>query len=116
MNKIKDIIISQKAENYLNKIIENKKAIGILLEIVNSGCSGKSYNMDFIFKKNSSKEYLVLNYEKIKVMIKKIDCIYFYGLKIDLKNEKFGNKIIFINENIHGQCGCGESFNIIKKN
>ena len=110
-----NINITKEANNYLKKVLNNKKALGISITVISSGCSGKSYNLDLFYKQNEIKGYLSLSINDIKFVIEKKDILYFNGLKIDFIKEQFSEKIVFINEKAYGQCGCGESFNLIKQ-
>ena len=109
------ISITDEAKKHFDKVISEKKAIGIKLNIINTGCSGKSYSLGFIEDSYNKKEYISFTKSNIVFQIEKRNVSYFRNMKIDLKKIDFNEKIVFINPNISEKCGCGESFKSINK-
>ena len=110
------IEITDNAAKYFKKIILEKKVSGIQIKIVNNGCSGKSYFLDFINNKEIKEDNELFSFKGIDILMKKKDLIYLKNIKIDLLKNDFGEKITFSNPNILEKCGCGESFKDIRKN
>jgi hypothetical protein len=48
--------ITKNAKNYLKDVILENKALGIALKIKNTGCSGKSYFLEYIYDENEIKD------------------------------------------------------------
>lgn len=104
------IYVTEKAKKYLSDILKEKKAIGIEVLVKNTGCSGKSYYLNYVYSIEYSNIHDVYSSNGLKIKVKKDDINYFKNISIDLLTEKFSSKIIFKNPDAHGVCGCGESF------
>jgi len=102
--------ITKKAEKYLSSMITRKKALGIEITVKNTGCSGKSYLLQYLFEKKCNINEYVQNHNDIIVKVSKKDIDYLENIKIDISESEFNTKIIFSNPNAFEKCGCGESF------
>ncbi len=90
-----------------NKLIEKPEAIGLRLSLSKGGCSGSKYNIDF------AKECLegdnIIEKEGIKIIIHQHEMKFFNHTIIDCVKDDFGEYLKFLNPNVKGECGCGES-------
>lgn len=110
-----NIAITEAACEYIKKMIHQKKGIGFRLSIKKTGCSGYSYLPSIIEKANAS-DITFDTANGVKVYLDTVWLELMQGLKIDyIEEEKSGLKqkrLVFVNPNEAGRCGCGESFTI----
>ncbi|MDD2876426.1 MAG: iron-sulfur cluster assembly accessory protein [Acidiphilium sp.] len=89
-----------------------KGEVGRLLRIgVNTkGCSGMSYQMDWVDHKEPSDEEITD--KGVTVLIDRRATLFLIGTVMDYKTDKFTSGFTFENPNEKGRCGCGESFHV----
>ena len=107
------IDISLAAAQHFQKKLQSSGKTGLALKVKRSGCSGFSYDLAFIDSVPDLDAYvLVDNALDIPFYLEKQSVAYLKGLKIDFKTEGVQQRLIYINPNESGQCGCGESFSV----
>ncbi len=107
------IEISLKALAHLQKQLRNTAQYGFVLKVKRSGCSGFKYDLDFLATKPDAKTHTVVeNAASLPFYVENSSCAYLKGVKIDFKTEGLQQRLIYINPNETGQCGCGESFSV----
>ncbi|HQT83232.1 MAG: Fe-S cluster assembly protein HesB [Acidiphilium sp. 37-64-53] len=74
------------------------------------GCSGMSYQMDWVGKKSSTDESVTD--KDVTILIDRKATLFLIGTVMDYKEDKFTSGFTFENPNEKGRCGCGESFHI----
>ncbi len=99
VEKVKEIMASQ-PEQYE----------GLRVEVVGGGCSGFQYQM--YFDKQSEKEDMIFTFDGLKVFVDPRSHTYMEGTEIDYVEGIHGSGFKFMNPNVKGTCGCGESFNV----
>ena len=105
------------------KIIEistKKNTSGFIFSAKSGGCNGFNYNLQLlnkdIYKEIVNKEPIILEKEKIKLVIDPLTEIFLLGTKIDYISEDydkgiFESKFIFEpDKKLASSCGCGISF------
>lgn len=111
---MKNKIIVNITDNALKKaktLLENKNEfIGLRVKVLEGGCSGKTYNIDYTKEVKEHDEIIEKN--GIKFVIDPSAILFLIGSTIDWKEDKFKNGFTFENPNEVARCGCGESFNI----
>ncbi len=96
----------------LGKIPEG--AEGLRLSIGATGCSGSSYKMEYADKGTENDDLIESN--GAAIYIPKIYSWMLIGTTIDYITDELGNaRFDFTNPNETGRCGCGESFQVEKK-
>lgn len=85
---------------------------GKLLRIsVNTrGCSGMSYQMDWVDAPAATDEKVVSH--GLTVLVDSKATLFLIGTVMDYKEDKLTRGFTFENPNEKGRCGCGESFHI----
>ena len=107
------IEISLAAAQHFQKKLKSSGKIGLALKVKRSGCSGFSYDLAFVDSVPDSDAYVLVNNGlDIPFYLEKQSVAYLKGLKIDFKTEGLQQRLIYINPNESGQCGCGESFSV----
>ena len=86
------------------------KGLGLRIGVRKSGCSGYAYVLDYadeikpgeeIFEQHGAK--VVINPEHLPVLA---------GLTLDFQKQGLNEAFKFLNPNVKGECGCGESFTV----
>ena len=106
------ITVTSNAVNHIKKLLSSRenKPLGIKLGIETKGCSGLSYNMEFVDSPDKNDE--VLNIEDIKIYIDPKATLFLLGTTMDYEEGELESGFKFINPNEKGRCGCGESFHV----
>ncbi len=106
------ITVTSNAVNHIKKLLSSrdKKPIGIKLGIETKGCSGLSYNMEFVDQPTEGDELLKIN--DINIYIDPKATLFLLGTVMDYEEGVLESGFKFINPNEKGRCGCGESFHV----
>ncbi len=85
---------------------------GKLLRIsVNTrGCSGMSYQMDWVDEASPQDEQV--SSHGLKVLVDRKATLFLIGTVMDYTEDKLTRGFTFENPNEKGRCGCGESFHV----
>ncbi len=85
---------------------------GKLLRIsVNTrGCSGMSYQMDWVDAPAATDEQVASH--GVKILVDRKATLFLIGTVMDYREDKLTRGFTFENPNEKGRCGCGESFHI----
>jgi iron-sulfur cluster assembly protein len=85
---------------------------GKLLRIsVNTrGCSGMSYEMDWVDEASPQDEQVLSH--GLKVLVDRKATLFLIGTMMDYREDKLTRGFTFENPNEKGRCGCGESFHV----
>lgn len=104
--------VTDAAIEYIKTLLEKNNAKAFRLSIKKTGCSGYAYQPELVNDISSTDEHF-----DVKDMVILVDVLWLHLLKdieIDYVEEnKSGLKqkrLVFINPNESGRCGCGESF------
>ena len=106
------ITVTTNAVNHIKKLLSSRdsKTLGIKLSIETKGCSGLSYNMEFVDSPDKKDE--VLDVDNIKIYIDPKATLFLLGTTMDYEEGVLESGFKFINPNEKGRCGCGESFHV----
>ena len=109
------IKVTSAARVHIEKIIErNSNALGFRLGVKETGCSGLMYIPEVALELKS--DDLLFEVDGLKVYIPEASVAYLNGTEIDLATKTLGQQqLVFNNPNADSLCGCGESFNLKKK-
>ena len=103
--------ITQKAVEKAKDLIKNQPNIlGLRIKILDGGCSGKTYNVEYAKDIKENEEVIKKN--GVIFIIDPGASLFLIGCTIDWKQEKFKNGFTFENPNEIARCGCGESFSL----
>lgn len=107
----KGVNLSEAALAHIQSQLDKReKGVGIRFSVGKTGCSGLSYQVDFVDEINP--EDKAFEVSGLKVFIDKKSYPYLKGLHIDFKQQGLNHKFVFKNPNQTGECGCGESFTV----
>jgi len=106
------ITITQSALKQIRKLISvrSTKPLGIRLGIDTKGCSGLSYNLQYVDQITEGDELLKI--EDVNVYVDPKATLFLIGTKMDYEEGELESGFKFVNPNEKGRCGCGESFHV----
>jgi iron-sulfur cluster assembly protein len=83
---------------------------GLRISLKTKGCSGLSWNLDFIDEIEPRDE--LVEFEGLKVYLDPKAILFIIGSSIAYVKTDLEEGFVFENPNEKGKCGCGESFTI----
>ena len=86
-------------------------AVGLRLRIKSTGCSGKSYAMEYAMDENAAADDRIEQGGAV-LFIPKTDSWMLFGMEIGYEETSMHSGFTFTNPNETGRCGCGESFSV----
>ena len=86
--------------------------VGVKINIVERGCNGLSYKMEYIKEEGIQKLDEVIQSNHIKVVVDQRAVMFLVGTQMDYQEDELKAEFVFNNPNAKGTCGCGESFHI----
>ncbi|KAH3674928.1 hypothetical protein WICMUC_002948 [Wickerhamomyces mucosus] len=102
------IRLSPNATAHLKALLDQPEPKLIRIGVKNRGCSGLTYNLEYINEPNKFDE--VVEQDGVKVIIDSKALFSIVGSEMDWLDDKLSSRFIFRNPNSKGTCGCGESF------
>ncbi len=103
------VTVSDSAIVHFAQTLKSKpEALGIRLGVKASGCAAFAYVIDFV--KTLEADDTVFKAGEITLAIDSESLSYLKGMHIDCVQEGLNAHLKFINPNVTGECGCGESF------
>ena len=84
--------------------------VGLRLGIKKTGCSGFAYVVNYADQVGS--EDVVFEDLGVKVIVDPESLRYIDGTVVDFVKQGLNEAFRFLNPNIKGECGCGESFTV----
>ena len=80
------------------------------VSIGTKGCSGLSYDMDWVEQAGQGDE--VVNDNGVTVLVDRKATLFLIGTQMDYEVVELTSGFVFRNPNEKGRCGCGESFHV----
>ena len=107
MNKIE---ITTNAQEHIASVLQKDSAKYFRITVLGGGCAGFQYKFDF---ENSKKnDDILIENEKINVVIDETSMELIQNSKIDYIHELIGSSFKITNPQASSSCGCGTSFSI----
>ena len=106
------INITPNAVEHIRKLLSkrDKKPLGVRLAVRTKGCSGLSYNLEYVDVQNSEDEKIT--FDDVNIYIDKKSTLFLLGTQMDYVEGELESGFRFVNPNEKGRCGCGESFHV----
>ncbi len=82
----------------------------IRVGVKSGGCSGLSYELNFVNEEKENDQ--IFEHNDIKIIVDKKSFLYLVGTTLDYSGGLNGTGFVFINPNANRTCGCGESFSL----
>ncbi len=105
-----NIEITENAQMHISNVLKKDNSKYFRITVLGGGCAGFQYKFDF--DNNKKEEDILLNTEKISVLIDNTSFKFIQGSKIDYVNELIGSSFKITNPQASSSCGCGTSFSI----
>jgi len=87
-----------------------KPVLGVRIGVKNTGCSGKSYVVEFAETRGKFED--VVEVDGARVFVDPKAVMFLLGAEMDYREGKMESGFSFTNPNEKGRCGCGESFSV----
>jgi iron-sulfur cluster assembly accessory protein len=102
------ISLSPSAMEHLRALLDQPNPKLIRIGVRNRGCSGLTYNLEYVDKPGKFDE--LIEQDDVKVLIDSKALFSIVGSEMDWLDDKLSSRFVFKNPNSKGTCGCGESF------
>ncbi|SCU82979.1 LAMI_0C01574g1_1 [Lachancea mirantina] len=102
------ISLSPNAILHLKALLNQPNPKLIRIGVKNRGCSGLTYNLEYITEPGKFDE--VVEQDGVKVIIDSKALFSIVGSEMDWIDDTLSSRFVFKNPNSKGTCGCGESF------
>lgn len=105
------ITLTEAAARHISRYITRRgKGIGLRLGVKTSGCSGLAYKLEYADDQLDTD--MVFESHGVRVFVDPKSLAYIDGTELDFVREGLNEGFKFINPNVRGECGCGESFQV----
>lgn len=102
------ITLTPAAVAHLRELLDSPEPKLIRVGVKNRGCSGLTYNLEYVEKAGKFDEEV--SQDGVKVLIDSKALFSVIGSQMDFVTDKLSSRFVFNNPNSKGSCGCGESF------
>ncbi|CEP60549.1 Fe-binding Fe/S cluster assembly protein ISA1 LALA0_S01e13476g [Lachancea lanzarotensis] len=102
------ISLTPNALLHLKLLLNQPQPQLIRIGVKNRGCSGLTYDLEFITAPGKFDE--VVEQDGVKVVIDSKALFSIVGSEMDWIDDRLSSRFVFKNPNSKGTCGCGESF------
>lgn len=100
------------ARRIQSQIASRGKGLGLRVGVKKSGCSGYAYTMDYADEVAGGEQ--VYEQHGARLVVKAEHLALLEGLTLDFQKQGLNESFKFLNPNVTGECGCGESFSVTK--
>lgn len=100
--------LTHSAAKKIQELAQSRQKEYLKIGVKKRGCSGQSYMMHFVDKKNKFDEEIII--DKTKLLIESSAIMFLIGSKLNYIQDDLKSEFKFENPNSKGACGCGESF------
>lgn len=105
------ISLTESAATRIGKQLQQRgKGLGLRVGVKKSGCSGYAYTMDYADDVAADEQ--VFDNHGAKLIVKTDHLPMLDGLTLDFQKQGLNESFKFLNPNVKGECGCGESFTV----
>ncbi len=106
-----EITLTQQAADHIRRHLDKRgKGLGLRLGVKPSGCSGMSYQLEYV--DDPADDDQVFEQYGARVYVAPTSLPYLQGLQLDYAREGLNEGFRFNNPNEKAACGCGESFTV----
>ena len=105
------ITLTQSAADHIRRHLEKRgKGLGLRLGVRPSGCSGMSYQLEYV--DDPADDDQIFEQFGARVYVAPDSLAYLQGTELDYAREGLNEGFRFRNPNEKAACGCGESFSV----
>ncbi|MDR1375267.1 MAG: iron-sulfur cluster assembly accessory protein [Holosporaceae bacterium] len=102
------LTLTQNALDFMKKSLDENGSAGIRVDVVPGGCSGMTYQLDFVKCINPSD--VLIEEGGVKIYVASRAVMLVSGMIVDYVKSPMGGNVVFENPNARTKCGCGKSF------
>ncbi len=110
-NTHQPVTVTESAILHLQKQVAHQKAIGVIFNVKESGCSGYKYLLELLLEENDDAIKFELS-DTLNLFVLPSTLPLIQGTAIDLTKKGVNYQLEFFNPNATASCGCGESFSV----
>ncbi len=105
----KIVRLTDAAAARIHEIMEksNGRCAGVRVGVVNGGCAGMSYTMDYAEGAGALDE--IIEDKGVRIFVDPKAVMFLVGTEMDYKRDRLASRFVFVNPNQTEACGCGES-------
>lgn len=103
-------ITSSAAERVRRHLTQRGQGVGVRVDIKTTGCSGLSYQLDYVDEQRP--DDVVFEQHGLKLLVDPQYLALVDGTEIDFVRAGLNESFTFNNPNERDRCGCGESFRV----
>ena len=105
------ITLTQQAAEHIQRHLDKRgKGLGLRLGVKPSGCSGLSYQLEYVDEAAADDQ--VFEQFGARIYVAPDNLQYLQGTELDYAREGLNEGFRFNNPNEKAACGCGESFTV----
>jgi iron-sulfur cluster assembly protein len=105
------ISLTESAANRVKTFLSSRgHGVGLRLGVRKTGCSGFAYVINYADEVNPSD--LIFEDHGVKVFVDPGSIKLIDGTVVDFVKQGLNEAFRFLNPNVKGECGCGESFSV----
>lgn len=105
------LVLTQAAVSRVKELLsERPDGEALRIGVRTRGCNGLSYTLDYC--KKAEKFDVSVEQDGVKIVIDAKAQLTLLGTEMDYQKGKLSSEFVFLNPNIKGTCGCGESFSV----
>ncbi len=104
------VTLSDAAAARVQEIIAKGDKPYLRLGVVNGGCAGMEYKLDYAEAPEQFDE--LVEDKGVRILVKADAVLFLLGSEIDYETTRLASKFVFRNPNQTDACGCGESVTI----
>ncbi|RAP32963.1 iron-sulfur cluster assembly accessory protein [Candidatus Marinamargulisbacteria bacterium SCGC AG-410-N11] len=102
---------AEKIKHFIQKDGKSVDDYGLKIQVVNDGCSGKSYTMDLSdIKSAQDNGDKVFSKNGAYIIIEKLSYLFVLGSRLDYTESLLASGFQLTNPNVKKSCSCGSSF------
>ena len=102
--------LTSTARDYIRYVCKEHNQPAVRLEVKGGGCSGFTYNYEFV--DNSEPGDFEIDLLTCKFIVDSMSLLYVAGTELDYEQGIGGSSLKLINPNQRSSCGCGKSFSV----
>ena len=113
---VAQLAITDDASQHISDSIAQMDAKGLRVGVKKAGCTGYEYTLEATNDVTVNELDYIFEATEFVVVIDKITFLKFFkgGTVLEYKTEGLNAGLHFRNPNVGSECGCGESFNLLK--
>lgn len=104
-----NITVTQEAQDYFSKLVEQNNGKGVWLGLRGGGCAGFEYEWQIISADQKTDDAETVDFENWHLYVDKMSMVYLLGSTIDYLTDITGSRVVVNNPLATSSCGCGTS-------